>query len=126
LPNFHVCDRTVSYVEVILAFLDLLVFKIYRTIILPVILYGCKTSSLSLLREERRLKVFENRALRKLFGPKTDEVTGVRRKLHNEELNDLYCSPNIFRVIKSRMRFGGACSAYGEKDRCVQSFGGET
>jgi hypothetical protein len=54
------------------------------------------------LREENRLRVFENRVLRRIFGPKKDEVTGGWRKLHNEELNDLYCSPNIVRVIKSR------------------------
>jgi hypothetical protein len=54
------------------------------------------------LREERRLKVFENRVLRRVLGPKRDEVTGEWRKLHTEELNDLYCSPNIFRVIQSR------------------------
>ena len=54
------------------------------------------------LREERRLRVFENRVLRRIFGPKRDEVTGEWRKLHNEELNDLYCSPNIVRVLKSR------------------------
>jgi len=75
--------------------------KIYRTIILPVVLYGCETCSLT-LREEHRLRVFENRVLRRVFGPKRDEVTGVWRKLHNEELNDLYCSLNIVRVIKSR------------------------
>jgi hypothetical protein len=62
--------------------------KIYRTIILPVVLYGCETLSLT-LREERRLRLFENRALRRIFGPKRDEVTGERRKLHKEELNDL-------------------------------------
>jgi len=62
--------------------------KIYRSIILPV-LYGCETWSLK-LREERRLKVFENRVLRRIFGPKRDEVTGEWRKLHNEELNNLY------------------------------------
>jgi hypothetical protein len=54
------------------------------------------------LREERRLRVFENRVLRRVFGPERDEVTGEWRKLHNEELNDLYCSPNIVRVIKPR------------------------
>ena len=73
--------------------------KIYRTIILPVVLYGCETWSLT-LREELRQRVFENRTLRRIFGPKTDEVTGEWRKLHNEELNDLPCSPNIVRVIK--------------------------
>jgi len=54
------------------------------------------------LREERRLRVFENRVLRRIFGPKRDEITGEWRKLHNEELNDLYCSPNIVRVTKLR------------------------
>jgi len=62
--------------------------KIYRTIILPMVLYGRETWSLT-LRKECRLKVFENRVLRKVFGPKRDEVTGEWRKLHNEELNDL-------------------------------------
>jgi len=75
--------------------------KIYITIILPVVLYGCETWSLT-LREERRLRVFESWVLRRIFEPKRDEVTGGWRKLHNEELNDLYCSPNIVRVIKSR------------------------
>ena len=75
--------------------------KIYRTIILPVVLYGCETWSLT-LREECRLRVFENRVLRKIFGPKMDEVTGEWRKLYNEELNDLYTVPNIVRVVKSR------------------------
>jgi len=60
------------------------------------------------LREERRLRVFENRVLRRIFGPKRDELTWERRKLHNEELNDLYSPPNIFRVIKTRsMRLVG-------------------
>jgi len=75
--------------------------KIYSTIILPVVLYGCETWSLT-LREERKLRVFENKVLRRIFGPKRDEVTGEWRKLHNKELNDLYCSTNIVRVIKSR------------------------
>ena len=81
--------------------------KIYRTIILPVVLYGCETWSLT-LREEQRLRVFENRVLRRIFGPKRDGVTGEWRKLHNKELNYLYSSPNIVQVIKSRrMRWAG-------------------
>ena len=68
---------------------------------MPVVLYGCDTWSLT-LREEYRLKVFENRVFRRVFGPKRDGVTGEWRKLHNEELNKLYSSPNIVRVMKSR------------------------
>ena len=75
--------------------------KTYRIIILLVVLYGCETWSLT-LREEHRLRVFENRVLRRIFEPKRDGVTGEWRKLNNEELNDLYCSSNIVRVIKSR------------------------
>ena len=75
--------------------------KIYRTIILPVVLYGCETRSLT-MREKRRLRVFENRVLRGVFGSEKNEVTREWRKLHNEELNDLYCSPYIVRLIKSR------------------------
>ena len=81
--------------------------KIYRTIILPVVLYGCETWSL-ILREETKLRLFENMVLRRIFGPRRDEVTGEWRRLHYEELNDLYCSPNIVRVIKWRtMRWAG-------------------
>jgi hypothetical protein len=74
--------------------------KIYKTIILPLVLYGCETLSLT-LREEHRLRVFENRVLRRMFGPKRDAVTGEWRKFHNEELHILYSSPNIIRQIKS-------------------------
>jgi len=96
-------------------------FKIYRTIILPVVLYGCETWSLT-LREERRIRVFENRVLR-VFGPKRDKVTGKWRKLHNEELSDLYSLPNTVRVVKSRrMRWAGHVA--GESG--VQGSGGET
>jgi hypothetical protein len=70
--------------------------------------------------------VFENRVLRRVFGPKGDEVTRELRKLHNEELNDLYFSPNIVRVIKSIMRLGGACSAYGGGEKRIQDLGGGT
>jgi hypothetical protein len=73
--------------------------KIYRKINLPVVLYVCETWSLT-LREERRLRVFENRVVRRVFGPKRDEVTVEWRKLHNEDLNDLYSSPNIVQVVK--------------------------
>jgi len=80
------------------------------------------------LKEERRLRVFENRVLKRIFGPKRDEVTGEWRKLHNEELNRLFSSSSIFLVIKSRrMRWEGhACSTYGGGERCAQGFSGET
>jgi hypothetical protein len=77
--------------------------KKYRTTILPVVLYGCETWSLT-LREERRLREFENRVLRRIFGLKRDEVTGQWRKRHNEKLRDLYSSPNFVQEIKSRRR----------------------
>ena len=79
-----------------------------------VVFYGCETWSQT-LREKRRLRVFENRVLRRTFGPKRDEVTGERRKLHNEELNDLYCSHNVVRVTKTRrMRWAGHVARMGK------------
>jgi len=88
--------------------------KIYRTIILPVVLYGCETWSLT-LREERRLRVFETRVLRRLFGSNRAEVAGEWRKLHNEELRDIKSLPNIVRVVKSRrMRWAWHVARMGE------------
>jgi hypothetical protein len=75
--------------------------RIYKTISLPVVPYGCETWSLT-VREEHKLRVFENRVLRRIFVPKRDEVTGGWRKLYNEELHNLYSSPSIIRIIKSR------------------------
>jgi hypothetical protein len=71
--------------------------RIYKIIILPVVLYGCKTYSLT-LREKHRPRMFENRVLMRIFGPRRDEVTGDWRKLHNEELHNFYSSPNIIRM----------------------------
>ena len=79
----------------------------YKTVILPVVLYGCETWFLT-LREEHRLRVFENKVLIKIFGAKRDEITGEWRKLHNAELHALYSSPNIIRDLKSRrLRWAG-------------------
>jgi hypothetical protein len=89
--------------------------RIYKTIILPVGLYGCETWSLT-LREDHRLRVFENRVLRRIFEPKRDEVTGEWRRMQNEELRDLYPFPIIIRIIKSmKMRWAGHVARMGAK-----------
>jgi hypothetical protein len=88
--------------------------RLCKTIIFPVVLCGCETWSLT-LREENRLRVFEKRELRRIFGPKRDEVTGEWRKLHNKELCDLYSSPSIIRIMKSRkVRWAGHVARMGD------------
>jgi hypothetical protein len=87
--------------------------RIYKTIIWPLVLYGCETWSLT-LREEHRLRVFENRVLRRIFGPKRDEVMVEWRKMHNEELHDLYSSPSIIRIKPRRMRWAGHVARMGQ------------
>ena len=95
----------------------------YKTIILPVVLYGCETWSLT-FREDHRLRLFENKILGKIFGAKRDESTGELRKLHNAELHALYSSPNIIRSLKSRrLRWAGHVV---RMDQSRNAFSGKT
>jgi hypothetical protein len=93
--------------------------RIFKTIISPVVLYGCETWSLT-VREKHKLRVFENRVLRRIFGSRRYVMTGGWRKLHNEELHNLYSSPSIFRIIKSRkMRWTGHVARMGRRGTCI-------
>jgi hypothetical protein len=99
--------------------------RIYKNIILPVVLYWCETWSLA-LREQHRLSVFENRVLRRIFGLRRDEVTGEWRKLHNKELHDFYSLPSILRIMKSRrMSWAGHIARMGEKRNAYRLFVGK-
>jgi hypothetical protein len=100
--------------------------KMYITTILPVVLYGCETWSLT-LREEHRLRVLENRVLRKIFEPKTDNVTEEWRRLNNDELYELYSSHAIIQMIKSRrMRWGKHVARLGERKGAYRVLEGKT
>ena len=113
LKSRNACCFSVQYILSPNLLSKNLKIKIHKTLILSVVLYGCETWSLT-LKEERSLRVFENKVLSRLFGPMRDEVTGEWRKLRNEELNDLYSSPNIFRVKKSRrMKWAGHVARMG-------------
>jgi hypothetical protein len=90
--------------------------RIYKTIILPMVLYGCETWSLT-VREEHKLRMFENRVLRRIFAPKRDRVMGWWRKLHNEELHNLYSSPSIIEVEKDEV--GWTCGTNGREEERI-------
>jgi hypothetical protein len=122
LNSGNACYYSVQNPLSFLSHIKKLKIKIYKTVILPVVLYGCETRSLA-LREEHRLRDFENRVLRKIFGPKRDE-DGSQRKFHNNKPHNLYSSPNIVTVIKSRrMSWDGICGTHWKGERCLQSFG---
>jgi hypothetical protein len=115
LKSGNVCFHSVQNVLFSSLLFKNLKIKIYRNTILPVVLYGCETWSLT-LRQERRLRSFENRVLRRIIGRRRNEVTGECRKLRNEKLNDLYSSPNIARGIKSRrIRWAGHVARMGKR-----------
>jgi hypothetical protein len=126
IPPFNLydcmnCRENFAFVSIYLLFVNLCFLNIaikcpdIQNYNLPVVLYGCETLSLT-FREQRRERVFENWVLRRIFGTKRDKVRVEWRKLHNEELNVLYCSPNIIRVVKWRkMRFSGHVARMGER-----------
>jgi hypothetical protein len=124
LNSGHACYRSVlCLLSSCLLSRNVVKIKTYKTITLPVALYGCETSSRT-LSEQHRLRVFDNRVLRGVFGPKRDEVTGEWRKLHNGELHVLYSSQHIIRKIKSRrIRWAGHVARMGKKR--VSGFGGK-
>jgi hypothetical protein len=99
--------------------------RIYKTIILPVVLYGCETWSVT-VRDEHKLRVFEDRVLRRIFGPKRDGVTGGWTKPYNEELHNLHSSPSIIGIIKSRrLRWARHVARIGEKMNVCRLSGGK-
>jgi hypothetical protein len=113
LNSFNACYHSVQKRFSSRLLSKIIKIRVYKTVILPVVLHGCETWFLT-LREEHRLRMSENRVLRRIFAPKRDECW---RKLHNEELHNLYHSSNIIRMIKSRrIRCGGACSTNGEEE----------
>jgi hypothetical protein len=125
LKSGNACYRSVQNILSSSLLSENIKIKIHRTIILNVFLYGCENWS-PRLREGRRLRAFENRVLWRIFGPKRDKVTGDWNEQHNEELNDLYSTPNIMRMIKSkRIRWAGDVAHMGRVE-VLQGFGEET
>jgi hypothetical protein len=119
LNSGHACYHSVQNLLFSRLLSKNLKIRIHKTIILLVVLYGCETWSLT-LREEHRLRMLENRVLRRIFEPKRDEVTGEWRILHNEELHDLYSSPSIIRIIKSRrIKWAGHVARMGRRGTLV-------
>jgi len=126
LRSGNACYHSVQYLLSASWLFKNLKIMIYRTIILFVVLYGRETWSLT-LREIRKLRVFDNRVLRRIFGLNRDEVRREWGKIHNEKCNDLHSSSNIFSgVTVENSEVGGACSGYGGEERRIQGFGWET